>query len=481
MKRHRVVQNECKSDITWEEALYPERILIEDENKKSYLPFFFQMEETKPNHHRRIWHICPHQTYSKNHSTKNDLTEKIESLKNHHKINLSSSKNFQEKQIKTRAPPSFTGKLGKIDVLSTKNRPASEWHRYSPVTCNIIHESSILNGLTIEKSSEISSNDASTMHTNFTSNDNLSEVTFLSQGSQRASWVLINNNSDSSKKEKIIMKTLVWHKPYDRDKFTYQRVDALATERLTNSEYVVNAYGFCGMAVLNEYADGGDLFHYIKKHDNITLQQKFAFARDSTFGLRDIHAVDGPNQRTTLLHLDIKLHNFLVVKDRLKFHDFNNAHLLIKSKRAGKPRNIIRHINCAVKGNVNVSSMYAILTYYSSNHFCVTQIQQRAPEECMYPQVITEKMEVYRLGVFFFTLLTGKEPYNFEEEGHRPLSEVLAWILDKSRIPKLPVEIESSEERAIKTLIVAMRVCTRFNPMKRPSAKKLSEYFQLHL
>ena len=145
----------------------------------------------------------------------------------------------------------------------------------------------------------------------------------------------------------------------------------------------------------------------------------------------------------------------------------------------GKPRDIHRHVNCTTgRSNVYVSFIFD-LAFKNIELKILTQIQRRAPEECTWPQVISEKTEVYHLGVFFFTLLTKKEPYKFEDEGNRPLSEVLEWILDNHRKPKLPNEIKSSDNSAVKTLIVAMRVCTRFNPMQRPSAKKLSLYFEM--
>jgi len=455
---HLLSQNKCKSAISWKEVLYPRQFPIE-EKSPTYLclPFLFRIKKIKPNHHVRIWHVCPKKTYTKNYPTNSRKGGvKIKNRKNHNgsKI-MRSSTNIHDKQNIARVPPAFTGKLGKIDITPySRAGPASEWHRYHPLTCNIIHETSILDGLY-----EIGLKDAST--TNFTGNDNSTKVKFLSKGSQRASWLLMNNDLSSIyKEETVIMKTLIWDASYTKERYNYQRVDALATERLTSSNHVVNAYGFCGNSVLNEFSDGGDLFHYMKENENITLQQKLVFARDSAFGLKDIHGVgvDDAHEIPTLLHLDIKLHNFLVVKGKLKFHDFNNAHLQSRSKRTGKPRDIHRHVNCTT-GRSNV--------------------YRRAPEECTWPQVISEKMEVYHLGVFFFTLLTKKEPYKFEDEGKRPLSEVLEWILDNHRKPKLPNEIESSDNSAVKTLIVAMRVCTRFNPMQRPSAKKLSLYFEM--
>ena len=94
-------------------------------------------------------------------------------------------------------------------------------------------------------------------------------------------------------------------------------------------------------------------------------------------------------------------------------------------------------------------------------------------------------MEIYRLGVFFFKLLTGDLPYKFEseddEDSQQPpsLSTVLQWILDKDRIPKIPSFIENNiidqNDPSMKVLMMVMRNCTQYDPDLRPTAYELSK------
>jgi len=236
-----------------------------------------------------------------------------------------------------------------------------------------------------------------------------------------------------------------------------------------------NGYAFCGMSIINEYANDGDLHYYLKHHYNdkknpMKSIDKLVLARDSSFGLRDIHGIDNKDSsninRATLLHRDIRPHNFLVINDKLKFHDFNNAQLLLKNP-------------------------YPNDDYHSfgrDGESCTkteSEVYPKAPEECIFPQNnISEKMEIYRLGVFFFKLLTGDLPYKFElddnnnhqEQQEPPLSTVLQWILDKDRIPKIPLDIEKEIEKdpSMKVLMMVMRNCTQYNPDLRPSANELS-------
>jgi len=286
----------------------------------------------------------------------------------------------------------------------------------------------------------------------------------LFSGSQREAWIMAshvngaikNYNKHQNKYENkpVILKTLLFSKDFSPKKFDLQRLDALATERLTASPYVVNTFGFCGMSVLNEFADGGDLYHG-SKNVTITSLQKMIYSRDSELGLADIHGIDGPDHVPTLMHRDIRSHNFLLVGGQLKYHDFNNAQVLAQNTKTGKYCGFARYVPCGVK---------------ESNTY------PRSPEECSKkPVYVSEKADVYELGVFWFKLLAHDEPYKFEPEGRKqPLAEVREWILDENRIPQLPEDIGKSHDPAVQAIIKVMRMAMTHDHLTRPSARKLA-------
>lgn len=104
------------------------------------------------------------------------------------------------------------------------------------------------------------------------------------------------------------------------------KIDAVATERLTSSEHVIDIYGYCGQSVINEFAQDGDLFHYVRKHQ-ISPREKLKMARDVALALADVHDIEGKDN-ATIVHKDVKPHNCVVIEGKLKLNDFNDAEFL---------------------------------------------------------------------------------------------------------------------------------------------------------
>jgi hypothetical protein len=74
--------------------------------------------------------------------------------------------------------------------------------------------------------------------------------------------------------------------------YNHQRIDSLASERLTYSPHVLNIYGFCRVSASNEFADGGNVGKMLKRtHQNITDEELLVYAKDGTLGLADVHEI----------------------------------------------------------------------------------------------------------------------------------------------------------------------------------------------
>jgi len=333
--------------------------------------------------------------------------------------------------------------------------PSQEWHYYNPITCNIVHEIDMVDGMT---------QGSSTLNSEGKKQGTI-KTKLLFSGSQREAWMTASHSNgalssydlDNALENKpVILKMFRFAKDYTKKKFDLNRLDALASERTSASPYVVNSFGFCGMTVLNEFANGGDLYHHLQSSNTtMTPIQKLMVCRDSALGLADIHGIDGPKHVPTLMHRDIRPHNFLLIDGQLKYHDFNNAQVLTRNIKTGEYCDYRRTIPC---GEVE-SETYA-----------------RSPEECSKtPVQISEKADVYELGVFFFRLVANDNPYTFEPEGKgRPLSEVRDWILDENRIPALPEAVEKTNDPAILAIIEMARKAMTHDRFMRPSARELS-------
>ena len=108
---------------------------------------------------------------------------------------------------------------------------------------------------------------------------------------------------------------------YEDDFFEHNRVDAVAMERLTSSQHVINLFGFCGHSVLTEFADGsrvGELADKARKRPLARLK----IASDIAHGLADVHGIDGDGN-ATFVHLDVNPANVVSIGGTLKLNDFN--------------------------------------------------------------------------------------------------------------------------------------------------------------
>ena len=71
----------------------------------------------------------------------------------------------------------------------------------------------------------------------------------------------------------IVLKTMRYTHDFVGRNYDRHRRDALAAERLTKSDSVVDIYGFCGNSGLFEYGDGGDIANAVWSKDGHDLTQ----------------------------------------------------------------------------------------------------------------------------------------------------------------------------------------------------------------
>lgn len=81
---------------------------------------------------------------------------------------------------------------------------------------------------------------------------------FLSNGYWRDVW-LLKDERDNDKPEFFVFKTQRYQHDFEGRNFDRHRRDAVTTERLTSSPFIMDIYGFCGTSGLFEFADAGSL------------------------------------------------------------------------------------------------------------------------------------------------------------------------------------------------------------------------------
>lgn len=222
-------------------------------------------------------------------------------------IDLPSNYFFEMGQQHIHSATSKTTEAGREKDYGTC-LPKESWHTLNFVNCNTFHE--------IDHSSSL-----------LTENN----IQYIAKGAGRSTWLLVRN------KEKIAFKTLNYQKLFARHTFESQRIDALVSERLTRSPYIIDTYGYCGMSTLNEFATFGRFGkHYMTNVANYTSMDKYIYARDIARGLADVHEIDSYNNGngtlkpySSVVHHDFSPKNLLLTSDnKVKISDFNNAHLM---------------------------------------------------------------------------------------------------------------------------------------------------------
>lgn len=228
------------------------------------------------------------------------------------------------------------------------------------------------------------------------------------------------------------------------------RVDALAMERLTSSPHVINAFAYCGLSVMTQYASR-QVSDTVRKYNTTELLR---FAVDVTKGLVDIHNIGGKH---SLVHNDINLANIVVTKDGVPmWNDFNIAILRSQSRRTGKACKFKSHFENPV---------------------------WRAPEEIRTekkpdPPDVDEKIDIYALGNIFYRLAVGRSPWKTPGSPRTTEKEIerTAKIKVKGGIPPVPASVEHSKDPAMRAIVKAMHDCFKLDPRKRPSADALLKF-----
>ena len=300
--------------------------------------------------------------------------------------------------------------------------PAAKWQTESYPTCNLFHEIyfPIYN-----------------------------EVTYLGRGHHRDIWQVGTFN--------VVAKTLRLYRDFEARNYEMHRIDALVTERLTKSSFVVDIYGFCGQSVLNEMGVGDITSRSIERKMYKSSKTKLRMAYNLAAGINDMHSLD-ENRGATVIHRDIGASNVLITFDgKMKLNDFNSANLVFWDEDNGKMCHLKDKFLCGQDSR---------------------RSDTRTPEECK-GELLDEKVDVYSIACVIFRLISGVRMYHYDKK-----QASIATDNDKMRTliakggyePKLPRNIEASVDPAIVALRTAMNQALTYEATKRPSAEKIAFY-----
>lgn len=318
--------------------------------------------------------------------------------------------------------PSMLG-LSPVTHFTDECVPQGAWQTASYPTCNLLHESNIL------------------------------DHTLLSlKGSWRSAWK-VNTTEDL-----MALKLLHTHRNFTPDAYYAHRIDALAMERLTFSPYVVNVFAFCGQSVLTEYAETSA--RDVIKDSNLSSTNRLKLARDLALGLSHVHTGPVPKGHikrgpASLAHLDINIANFVQIRNVTKLNDFNLAMLI--------PWNVTSKKTCGM------------ISHFSNPLW-------KSPEEIANTTLIDPaRSDVYALGNLLFQIFTKHQPWTHLEATKPTIDEVMKLKL-AGNLPDIPSKyITRSNKTEMKALYYATMACFEPNPEKRISSAGIAQALDIVL
>jgi len=148
-------------------------------------------------------------------------------------------------------------------------------------------------------------------------------IRLVNNGAYRDVWGIRDYDG-----QRRVLKTLryVDNRYFDQRNFDRHRRDAVASEQLSASPYIVDIYGYCSNSALTDYCDGGDLFDVreLQNPDKFDLLQ---IAHDVAQSVADAHHYDDKG-RATIAHTDLKPNQWIYLNGRYKLNDFNRCRFM---------------------------------------------------------------------------------------------------------------------------------------------------------
>lgn len=336
--------------------------------------------------------------------------------------------------------------------FSTKDsdncEPMATWQSMAFPTCNSLHE------LNIFDTSPYLAQFSTSREQNIIRNTYSAKL--LGNGWFRDAW---NVTDGVVHNMSFAIKTLRLQRDFLPEYFELHRRDAVALERLTQSPYVMDIYGFCGQSTMNELAfqnnQLNDLYRMatgpmMNNFSPYILKTKLQIAAMTALAVAHVHSVpidhvEGLDRQTkapaSIVHYDINPRNVVIMPSgKPKLNDFNVAEFLTWNQKL--------NATCGFEGRFH-------------------EPWWRSPEE-MQKRLLGEKVDVYSLGNTLYVLLTGTEPRGKKNKKKRFMQ--VSRELNDGLKPTFPPKYIESDDPSVVAIRNAITLCWEPDPDRRPYA-----------
>lgn len=133
----------------------------------------------------------------------------------------------------------------------------------------------------------------------------------LTHGYWRDIWVMVDD-SNHNNTTMWALKTLRFKHEWNYWNWDRHRRDAVATERLTPSPFVLDIYAYCGNSIFTEYGEH-DLFSFVRPKDDRNPVVRLKVAYQIAHAIADVHNIPMEGV-ASLAHTDISPGQFIYSK-----------------------------------------------------------------------------------------------------------------------------------------------------------------------
>lgn len=281
------------------------------------------------------------------------------------------------------------------------------------------------------------------------------------KGSWRTAWTVNNDTA--------VLKVLQYARNFDSESFERQAMDVIISDLLTASPYVIDAYGFCGNSIIQEWAPSGGR-DVVKSYD-LRNRQRLKISRDLARGLADLQALQviphtsfvykgksltrrhiPPSPQLVFSHNDINIANTVYSDSRkvIKWNDFNIGVFL----RTRKGSNFTEACGAPVKFRADL---------------------WRSPEEVRNSSYVDlQYTDMYGFGNILYQVMSRHQPWTHKEpEGQLTVDQV-AERKQQGRYPTIPDKILNTTSKDLQIMALATMSCYHPVPSKRLTAYEMA-------
>lgn len=254
-------------------------------------------------------------------------------------------------------------------------------------------------------------------------------------------------------------------RPFFGEFFDKNRRDAVAMERLTHSNFVMDIYGYCGQSAINELADfsigEGNAIGSLQKFDRhmrgkhkvaAVDKLKLQIGASLAVGVAHVHEIEGRDNPASMVHYDLNAQNIAMTKEgRPKLNDFNTAEFLMWNPKTNK--------TCGFPSRLH-------------------EPWHRAPEEVFLPKnktdvrYVNEKVDVFSLGNLLYHVLT---THNARGKVVETRMEMIREEVMQGKVPAMDEFFIKSKKPIHVAFKSAMRRCFELDPEKRGTAREVAD------